>query len=202
MDGRPSKRQLEIQLGKLQTLDSPRLRLEQYPVSPEVASQLLYMAGFERPDLDDKTVDLGCGTGRLAVGAALMGSRFVLGVDIDRRAVGLAVKNAAETGVQVEWVKGDISCVVGEFDTVIMNPPYGTRRPHSDVEFLRRAFQLAPVVYSIHKSSTREFLKVFMRKQGRRIDDIRGMSMRIPHMFSFHEEKWKTIEVDIYRIVS
>jgi len=40
-----SKHQLEIQLGKLKLLETPKLGLEQYPVSPEVAAELLYMAG-------------------------------------------------------------------------------------------------------------------------------------------------------------
>ena len=66
-----SKRQLEIRLGKLKILESPRLKLEQYPVSPEVAAELLYMAGFEHDDLHGKKIaELGTGTGRLAIGAA------------------------------------------------------------------------------------------------------------------------------------
>ncbi|HYY90938.1 MAG TPA: RNA methyltransferase, partial [Candidatus Dormibacteraeota bacterium] len=66
----PSKRQLEIQLTRLRILDTPKLKLEQYPVSPEAAAELLYMAGFEHNDLDGRVIDLGTGTGRLAIGAA------------------------------------------------------------------------------------------------------------------------------------
>ena len=196
----PSKRQLEIQLGRLRILEDPKLKLEQYPVSPEIASELLYMAGFEHRDLQGQVIDLGTGTGRLAIGAALTGAEVVLGVDIDKRAIALADENARKVGVDVEWVISDLDGVRGAFDAVVMNPPYGTRTPHNDTRFLSRALELAPVAYSIHKSSTREFLMRFARKKGWEVDAVRSMSMRIPHLFEFHRKKWETIKVDLYRI--
>ena len=108
------------------------------------------MAGFEHHDLQGETIDLGTGTGRLAIGAAIMGSKRVVGVDIDDRSISLARENAMMAGVQVDWFVSDIKEVAGRYDTVIMNPPYGTRSPHLDVQFLERAFELAPVSYSVH----------------------------------------------------
>ncbi len=185
-----SKRQLEIQLGKLKILQTPQLQLEQYPVSAKVAAELLHMAGFEHHDLQGETIDLGTGTGRLAIGAATMGSKQVVGVDIDERSIALARENAIAAGVRVEWVVSDIKEVVGAYDTVIMNPP------------LERAFELAPVSYSIHKSSTREFLRRVIERKNRRIDAVRSMSLDIPHLFPFHQKKWEKVDVDLYRIMS
>ncbi len=199
---RSSKRQLEIRLGELDILSDPKLKLEQYPVSPEVASELLYMAGFEHEDLERRVVDLGTGTGRLAIGAVLMGAEEVIGVDVDPRAIAIAVENAAKVRVQVEWIVGDIETLGKRFDTVVMNPPYGTRSPHKDVSFLLRAFELAPTVYSIHKSSTRDYLVSLVERQGRRVDEVRSMKMRIPRSFEFHTKKWRNIDVDLYRITS
>jgi putative methylase len=199
---RSSKRQLEIRLGELDILSDPKLKLEQYPVSPEVASELLYMAGFEHEDLERRVVDLGTGTGRLAIGAVLMGAEEVIGVDVDPRAIAIAVENAAKVGVRVQWVVGDIEALGKRFDTVVMNPPYGTRSPHKDVSFLLRAFELAPTVYSIHKSSTRDYLVSLVERQGRRVDEVRSMKMRIPRSFEFHTKKWRNIDVDLYRITS
>jgi putative methylase len=195
-----SRRQLEIQLGRLKILEKPNLKLEQYPVSSEAASELLYMAGFEHKELDGRVIDLGTGTGRLAIGAALMGARKVVGVDTDERAIALARENGETAKVQVEWVKSDIEKVSGRFDTVIMNPPYGTWTSHADTEFLKKAIELAPVAYSIHKSSTRDFLLQFMTKLGAQVDQVRSMRMAIPHLFEFHEKKRATVEVDLYRI--
>ena len=194
------KRQLEIKLDKLETLKTPKLGLEQYPVSAEAASELLYMAGFEHNDLDGKTIDLGTGTGRLAIGATLMGASNIVGLDVDRPSIDIAARNARESNVNVEWVIGDLNSVVSGFQTVLMNPPYGTRSPHMDARFLTRAFELAPVTYSIHKSSTRNFLTELAKKNGRRVDEVRSLEMRIPHLFDFHRKKWETIQVDLYRI--
>ena len=197
-----TKRQLEIQLEKLKTLQTPRLGLEQYPVSSRVAAELLYMAGFERHDLQGATIDLGTGTGRLAIGAALMGSRKVVGVDLDEKAIALARENGAAAGVRVEWIVSGIADVRGQYDTVVMNPPYGTRMPHLDIQFLDRAFQLAPLVYSIHKSSTRDYLRQAITSRNREIGEIRSMDLVIPHIFPFHQKKRKNVQVDLYRITS
>jgi len=198
----PSKRQLEIVLSKLKILETPTLRLEQYPVSPEAAAELLYMAGFEHDDLEGRIIDLGTGTGRLAIGASLMGSAHVVGVDVDARALELARENAKTAGVKVKWVQSTIDKLDGTYDTVIMNPPYGTRTIHADTRFLDKAFQIASITYSIHKASTRTFLDRYVNKSRRRIAETRSMSMKIPHLFSFHARRWKSIEVDLCRIVT
>ncbi len=197
----PSKRQLEVQLGKLKILQIPSLRLEQYPVSPEVAGELLYMSGFEHDDLNGRVIDLGTGTGRLAIGSAVMGSREVVGVDLDERALALARENAETVHVEVEWLLSDINEVHGRFDAVVMNPPYGTRTSHADTKFLEKAFELAPVIYSIHKASNRDFLIRFVKNHDWRIGEARNMSMKIPHLFDFHHKKWQSVDVDLYRIV-
>ena len=196
-----SKRQLEIQLAKLKTQADPNLKLEQYPVSPEAASELLYMAGFEHDDLHGRTIDLGTGTGRLAIGAALMGSRDILGVDVDVRAIELARENAKRAGVDVEFTQSAIANFNGHYDVVLMNPPYGSRIRHADIAFLDKAFQLAPTTYTIHKSSTRLFLANHIQRSGRKIDEARSLEMEIPHLFNFHNRRWKKIEIDLYRIV-
>ncbi len=198
----PSKRQLEVRLGKLKILQTPSLKLEQYPVSAEVASELLYMSGFEHNDLNGQIIDLGSGTGRLAIGAALMGAENVVGVDVDARALALARENAETVGVQVEWVLSDIGKISGAFDAVIMNPPYGTRTLHADIAFLEKAFQIARTTYSIHKSATRDFLLQFVKKRNRQVDEVRSMKMEIPHLFGFHRKKQRQLEVDLYRILS
>jgi len=196
------KKQLALKLSTLKIPQSPRLQLEQYPVSPNVASELLYMAGFEHRELEGNVIDLGTGTGRLAIGAALMGAERVVGIDVDEKLIELARENAQSVGVNVQWIASDISRVEGRFDTVIMNPPYGTRTSHADTNFLKKSFDLAPVVYSIHKASTRKFLFEFVEKSRREVLEVREMTLQIPHLFSFHRQKWRDVNVDIYRIGS
>ncbi len=197
-----SKRQLEIALAKLKTFDDPNLSLEQYPVSPEVAAELLYMAGFENDDIRDRrVVDLGTGTGRLAIGAALLGAKEVAGVDVDKNSLKLAQTNADASGVRVEWFVDNVENFQGRYDTVVMNPPYGTREAHADIRFLEAAFKPAPTIYSIHKSSTRDYLTKFIVSKGWKVSSVRSMQMQLPHLFTFHRKRWKSIGIDLYRLV-
>lgn len=43
-----------------------------------------------------------------------------------------------------------------DFDTVIMNPPFGTRNTGIDTAFVLKGMQYSSAVYSLHKTSTRE----------------------------------------------
>lgn len=197
-----SKRQLEINLSKLKIREDPDLSLEQYPVSPEVGAELLFMAGFEHGDIiGRKVLDLGSGTGRLAIGAGLLGAKEIVGVDVDPISISLARQNARKSRVQVKWILGEVNTVQGKFDTVVMNPPYGTRKEHADIKFLEKSFRVADIVYSIHKSSTRTYLRELIARHGKHVDEIRSTEMILPHLFEFHHKKWKSINVDLYRII-
>lgn len=197
-----SKRQLEINLSKLKIREDPDLSLEQYPVSPEVGAELLFMAGFEHGDIIGRNVlDLGSGTGRLAIGAGLLGAKEIVGVDVDPISISLARQNARKSRVQVKWILGEVNTVQGKFDTVVMNPPYGTRKEHADIKFLEKSFRVADIVYSIHKSSTRTYLRELIARHGKHVDEIRSTEMILPHLFEFHHKKWKSISVDLYRII-
>ncbi|MGN0704384.1 MAG: 50S ribosomal protein L11 methyltransferase [Lentihominibacter sp.] len=60
---------------------------------------------------DKKVLDVGCGSGILAIAAALQGSRDVLGVEIDEDAVRVAGENVELNNVQdaVRVVQGDLT---------------------------------------------------------------------------------------------
>ena len=77
-----------------------KCNLEQYTISPSIAATMLYMAAYANNDIIGKTVlDLGCGTGRLALGAAYLGAKSVVGIDIDRLAIKTAVENSMKVGL-------------------------------------------------------------------------------------------------------
>lgn len=59
---------------------------------------------------EKKILDVGCGSGILSIGAALLGCREVLGTEIDDDAVRVAEENAASNNVSgiVRIVKGDL----------------------------------------------------------------------------------------------
>jgi ribosomal protein L11 methyltransferase len=73
-------------------------------------------------DLSGKTVlDVGTGSGILAVAAAKCGAARVVGVDVDPLAVRAATENAERNGVRIEIREGSAADVAGTFDVVLAN---------------------------------------------------------------------------------
>jgi len=198
-------RHLEILLSQLAPHPKPKLRLEEYTLDPKSAARMLYVAGYIYDDLcNRRVVDLGCGTGILAIGAALLGAEFVVGVDIDRESIWVARENARKTGVNIEYVVGDIESIYGPLDTTLTNPPFGSWKRGADVLFLKKAMKVSKAVYSLHKrgESNRRFLLQKITSLGGKVDSIHEMEITIPHTFNFHHRKRYAIKVDLYRIIT
>jgi len=193
-------------LQQIEPHPSPKAYLEQYTLPVDVAAELLFIAAYIHDDVISKTVvDLGCGTGILAIGAVILGAKKAVGIDVDRAAVKTAEENAEKLGAhdRVEWFTGDIESFTGRFDTVLQNPPFGVQKRGADRLFLLKALELAPVVYSLHKSgeSNRAFIKRFIEQHGGKVTGIFPMKLNIPRLFNFHTKRKYTVEVDLYRIV-
>jgi putative methylase len=199
------KRDLERALSQIEAHPLPNAYLEQYTTPSDVAAETLYLAAYVYDDVIGKTVvDLGCGTGRLAIGAALLGAKEVFGVDVDGVAVRVAQKNAEKMGVKekTHWVIADVDVVKGAFGTVLQNPPFGVQRRRADRRFISKSLELSSTIYSFHKGgeSNREFIKRFIERHGGRVTNIFPLKMEIPRMFKFHTKKKRSIQVDLYRI--
>lgn len=91
--------------------------------------------------------------------------RCVVGVDVDETALESARANVDELELNdvIDLVRGDVNTLrMRKFDTVIMNPPFGTRCKGIDMAFIRTALDLATsAVYSLHKTSTRQVRLTF-----------------------------------------
>ncbi|MFA5363770.1 MAG: METTL5 family protein [Candidatus Bathyarchaeia archaeon] len=199
------KRDLERLLSEIEGHPVPNAYLEQYVTPSNVAAELLYLSAYVNDDIIDKTVvDLGCGTGRLSIGAALLGAKEVVGVDLDRASVRVAQKNADVLGVKekTHWIIGDIDVVNGVFDTTLQNPPFGVQRKRADRRFITKSLAVSNRVYSFHKGgeSNRVFIKRFIEEHGGKVTTIFPLNMEIPKMFDFHTKKKLSIQVDLYQI--
>lgn len=198
------KKQLEIALSKLAPSPKPRLKWEAYTLDAESAAQMAHIAGWANDDVrGKKVVDLGCGSGILGIAASLLGAAWVVGVDINKEAVRVARVNAEKVDASIDLVVGDIECVVGQFDTTLMNPPFGSWKRGADVNFLRTALAISSVIYSLHKrsGSVREFLRRKIPQIGGQIEQVYEMEIAISRTYDFHKKSRYLVKVDLYRIL-
>jgi putative methylase len=191
------KRQLEIMLERLEGFTNPSFQREQYMTPASVAAEMVFLAAL-RGDMG-VVCDLGSGTGMLTIGAALMGARAI-GVEIDAEAVNAAKRNAANLGVDVDFIRGDVnSLALKGIDTVIMNPPFGAQKASAgDRAFLCKALETAKTIYSLHNLGSEGFIRRFVEPCT--VQEIYRIPIRIKKCFEFHSKDVKTIEVELYRI--
>ena len=204
-------RQLEAALQEVEAFPKPSIQLEQYPTPADLAARMLYTAEASFGDLDGRLVaDLGTGCGVLSMGAALLGAEHVLAVEIDPSAAAVAAANAVEFEVNVDLVLGDVASLpvlcagrVGRFDTVVMNPPFGTKLKGADMLFLQRALQMVRpggAVYSLHKSSTREHVGTKGKEWGcSEAEVLAELAFPLPRVHRFHKQNSLDVQVDLWR---
>ncbi|MCS7140101.1 MAG: METTL5 family protein [Candidatus Nezhaarchaeota archaeon] len=206
MTGRITKKDLAILLSKIGEHPAPNVKLEQYMLTSEEASDILWIIETTFDDIRGRTVvDLGCGTGVLAIGAALLGASYVVGVDVDKVALKIAIQKAKMLKVseRISWICAHVPHLNLRADVVIQNPPYGVRRRGADRPFIETAIRVAPVAYSLHKAGmkNRTFIQKYVKRMGGMIDKIIPFEVTIRPKFEFHRKGAYKVKVDLYRIV-
>ncbi|WP_254274282.1 METTL5 family protein [Haloarcula marina] len=204
----PTKSALAQQLGVVAGFDNPQASLEQYRTPPELAAHLIHTADLQGDVQDRTVVDLGCGTGMLALGAALRAPTAVVGVDIDPAPLATARQNERKVGstTSVSWVRADATraplCPPSD-TTVVMNPPFGAQsgNEHADRSFLATAADIAAVSYSVHNEGSREFVESFASDNGGDVTHAFETEFELPRQFDFHEADKRHITAEVYRIV-
>ena len=196
------KKELERALQRVTPHTRPRPDLEQYSTPATIAADMLYTAHTFGDVEGREVVDLGCGSGILSIGAALLGAKRVTGIDVDPQAIDDARRNVEEAGVKVELLNTDIRDADLRADTVIMNPPFGAQRRNADRPFLETALRIAPRAYSLHNARTLGFLVGMIRAMDATIFFHKSYKFEIPHLFEFHDRKKKDIEVVLLCISS
>ena len=73
-------------------------------------------------DLNGKTVlDMGCGTGVLAIAALKLGAKSAVAIDIDHWSVENTQENAARNNVEMTVIEGGAEAISGSFDVILAN---------------------------------------------------------------------------------
>eukprot|EP00890_Picochlorum_soloecismus_P000358 jgi/Picsp_1/1322/NSC_04803-R1_riken cdna 2810410a08 len=209
-------KELESLMQDIDPFDKPKIELEQYPTGPHLAARMLYTVATVYDEFESKSVvDLGCGTGMLSIGAAMLGAGHVIGVDVDPDALHRALANmeSYEDHLPIDLICSDVSQIATmagnngfdkrlTADTVIMNPPFGTRKKGADIEFLRAAFGISQhSIYSLHKTSTREYVRKFALRQMHAVsaEPVAMLRYDLPASYAFHKMASKDVEVDVWR---
>lgn len=114
--------------------------------------------------------------------------------------------NCEEFGIDnVDILQTNVRCVpqvlTRTVDTVIMNPPFGTKQNQgADIEFLEVASRIAErAVYSLHKTSTRAYVLKKAKEFGLEGEVIAELRYDLPATYRFHKMKCKDIAVDFLR---
>ena len=200
-----SKSRLAIILSKLEGFYEPVLMQEQYLMDSEIGASTLWNA-YLLGDIKGKVIaDLGCGKGLLGIGALLLSAKRVLFVDADKKALEIAKNNVSKAKSEgyivgkVDFICQEIGNLKIKTDMVLQNPPFGTKVRHADIFFLKRALEIAPVVYSFHKSETKTFLERFAAKNNAKITHVWDFRFPLKATFDFHRRQIHRINVSCFR---
>ncbi|XP_019409277.1 PREDICTED: methyltransferase-like protein 5 isoform X1 [Crocodylus porosus] len=200
-------KELESRLQQVDVFENPKLLLEQYPTRPHIAACMLYTIHNTFDDIENKVVaDLGCGCGVLSIGSATLGAGLCVGFDVDTNALEIFSRNAEEFELtNIDVIQCNVCSLPDRmsktFDTVIMNPPFGTKHNKGmDMVFLKVALQMArTAVYSLHKTSTRQHVQKKADEWKVKMEVLAELRYDLPASYKFHKKKSVDIEVDFVR---
>tara|TARA_Y100000310_G_scaffold317846_1_gene371207 strand:- start:25025 stop:25651 length:627 start_codon:yes stop_codon:yes gene_type:complete len=200
-----SKRDLARVLSKLKSFESPSLELEQYPTPAEISTDWIWQMALKGEIAGKTILDAGCGPGFLGLACLLMGAQHVIFIDKDPTIMQTCMQNYQiikeeyEIG-EAEFIIEDVSLFDGVVDIVIQNPPFGTKEKHIDKKFLEKAFSITKLIYTMHKYSTKEFLRAICRDHGFRITDVWRYDFPIKAVHRYHTKPVKKIDVGLWRM--
>jgi len=198
------QRQLEMLLEKIPKPTSPVPYLEQYMTPAPIAADVIFTAYKWGDILDKIVVDLGCGTGRLAVGAYLMGAKEVRGFDVDLQIINEAQENARKNNYSIEFTVQDITDIQTNCDTVVMNPPFGAQKAnlHADRKFIEKGFEISSVIYSFHLKKSIPFFEKMISALNGEITLQKDYEFPIKWLFDFHYKQVVSYKVVLLRITT
>lgn len=147
-------------------------------------------------DIENKKVaDIGTGTGILAIGAAQLEAQ-VTAVEKDKKALKSAKENAEKLNADVNFVEDDVEDFTGDFDTVVMNPPFSV---HSEIglTFWEKALEISDTVYGISPRGARDDIKNLVRKSKHKLEGVQEYNIGLPPSYGFHTEQNRETPVDL-----
>ena len=178
----------------------PKPELEQYATPVDIVLEIVKHAK-SLGHLSAKVADLGCGTGRLAIGAAIAGAN-VTGFEIDEDALKIARDYSNKKKLEIKWRNLAIENIEENFETILMNPPFGSQRPGADRSFLKKSLEIAGNIWTIHLAETRDFVEDFVKQNSGDIISAYEFDFKIKRSMDFHTKDIKKEKAILYHIAS
>ena len=179
---------------------NPKPELEQYSTPVDITLEIIKHAN-SLGHLSGKVVDLGCGTGRLAIGAAILGAN-VTGYEIDEDALKQAKSYSKKHNLSIKWNNKAIENIEEKYDTVLMNPPFGSQRPGADRIFLEKALEISDNIWSIHMAETKKFVEEFVELNSGKIVSAYEFNFPLKRTMPFHTKNISNQKAILYHIAS
>ena len=191
------KKDLEIVLQQIKQPEKIKAELEQYTTPAHIAADILWLAYYNGDIKGKIVIDLGCGTGIFAIGAALLKAKKIVGVDIDEKMIEIAKKEAERFSLKINFYVMDVDEFSLQGDTVIMNPPFGAQYANrkADRKFVRKAMEISKAFYSLHLKESIEFIKNLIIANEWRVVMEKMYKFPIKASLPFHEKRMAWYDV-------
>lgn len=181
---------------------SPNYFLEQYITPISIIKDYFDLYPVSNSEI---ILDLGVGTGKLSCLASEMGSKNIIGVDVDRSALRVAKKlkinNLTLIHSSIEFFP--ISKMKSKVNGVIMNPPFGTKRKFLDFVFLKKAMKTGGWILSLHKNNKDSIDKIMILCQNNNysISNQINSVLHLPKTYELHNKDSFSINVSLLFMV-
>ena len=184
----------------------PNFFLEQYATTLDILESYY---NFFPTAPSNLIIDLGIGTGILSFLAIKIGSKNIVGIDIDKKVLKIAQKNASTLNVQnLSIINSSIEFLnLGKFshkvNGIIMNPPFGTKRKFLDFVFLLKAMQTKAWILTLHKDNLESEKKLLelCEKNGYLIDKKKKLTYNLPNTHKVHKMNTYPVKVSLYLLI-
>ncbi len=142
-----------------------------------------------------RLLDVGCGSGILALAGAALGAKLCVGVDISWKAVRLSQENARDNhlAATLQLARGSTECLKGPFQAVVANLPAALQL-EKVAELLRLAAPEATLILSGFRDTQEEDLQQLYRESGWAVSQRRTRdewTIELPPEKSFTWVAWR-----------
>jgi len=191
------KKQLAIFLKDLSKKEKPIVKLEQYELDSESASKFVHNVLMH---VNPKEIlDAGSGSGSLTIPFALLGIERIIALDLDFEALKYLRRNAENLDCKwkIDLIQADFLnfALRKKIETIVMNPPFGTKRKHYDKYFLLSAFKLSDHIFSLHKYGNEGFFDKLAMKEGFSMKVISSFNILLKPTMPFHRKSKYYVKV-------